>query len=91
MYEITAISLTNKVLAIDSIALYYFEGRNGETSEWFTKQRGVAHVSAYPDTVYVSGGGTTTYVGVVANGSSPYLRTKADGTVSDNLLSLPVY
>lgn len=91
MYEITGIMVSRKPPSLDTITHYYFQGRNGENSLWLDKPAGVEYVRKYPSAVYVSGGGSTASVEVVANGSNPYLRTVADGTTSDNLLSLKVY
>ena len=91
MYEITGIMVSRKPPTLETITNYYFQGRNGEASTWQTKQQGVNYVAANPSSVYVSGGGSTASVEVVRNGASPYLRTRADGTVSDNLLSQKIY
>jgi hypothetical protein len=91
MYEITGIKVSRKPPALETISEYYFQGRNGENSLWVAKPEAVAFVQKNPNSTYVSGGGSTAYVEVVANGANPYLRTKPDGTTSDNLLSLPVH
>jgi Ethanolamine utilization protein EutJ (predicted chaperonin) len=91
MFEITGIMVARKPPALDTITHYYFQGRNGEDSLWVDKPAAVAYVQKNPEVVYVSGGGSTAFVEVLANGASPYLRTKPDGTTSDNLLSLTVY
>jgi hypothetical protein len=90
MYEITSIKVSSNPPTLGTITDYYFQGRNGEASQWVTKATAVAHVDKYPNSVYVSGGGTSAYVETVANGAYPYLRTNGDGTASDNLLSLPI-
>ncbi|WP_084605836.1 DUF3892 domain-containing protein [Agreia bicolorata] len=90
MYEIIGIQVAQQPPRLDTITDYYFQGRNGETSQWMTKLQGVAYVRQNPSTVYVSGGGSSAFVDVVES-NVPYLRTRADGTQSDNLLSLPVY
>jgi hypothetical protein len=91
VYQITGIKVSSKPPKLDVITDYFFEGRNGETSQWVVKSVAVAHVAKNPDTVYVSGGGSSSYVDVVPNGGHPYLRTRPDGTTSDNLLALPIY
>ncbi|SDH30448.1 Protein of unknown function [Leifsonia sp. 98AMF] len=90
MYQITAIKVSSRPPQLGTITDYFFEGRNGEMNKWFTKSSAVDYVNRHPSTVYVAGGGTTAYVEVVS-GSPDYLRTHGDGTLSDNLLSLPIY
>jgi hypothetical protein len=90
VYEITGIKVSSRPPQLGTITSYYFQGRDGEVSDWVTKERAVAYVTNNPSSVYVTGGGTTAYVEVVA-GSPNYLRTRGDGTASDNLLSLPIY
>jgi hypothetical protein len=90
MYQITQIKVSSTPPTLGTITDYYFLGRDGETSQWVDKPTAVAHVDKYPNTVYVAGGGTSAYVETVANGLHPYLRTKGDGTTSDNLLALPI-
>ena len=91
MYRITAIQVSSRPATLGTITSYYFVGTSGESSLWVAKPQAVDHVRANPETVFVSGGGSSTYVEVVQNGSSPYLRTRGNGTASDNLLSLPIY
>lgn len=91
MYEITGIKVSSDPPSLGTITDYYFTGRHGEKSLWVTKPSAVAHVRKYPDTVFVSGGGSTDYVEVVENAASPYLRTKGNSSTSDNLLSQPIY
>ncbi len=91
MYEITAIQVSSRPPTLGTITSYYFQGRNGEASNWINKPAAVAHVRSYPNTVYVSGGGSSTYVEVVENGANPYLRTKGNSSTSDNLLSQPIH
>lgn len=91
MYEITGIMVSQKPPTLNTITHYYFEGKNGESSDWLDKPRGVFYVERNPTSVRVSGGGLSASVEVVANGASPYLRTKSDGTTSDNLLSQTIY
>ena len=90
MYEITAIQVSTRPPSLDVITSYYFEGRNGEHSNWINKPEAVAYVRKYPNTVYTSGAGGATYVEVV-DATPPYLRTKPNNTTNDNLLSLPIY
>ena len=91
MSEITAIQVPSRPPRLDVITSYYLQGWNGEKSLWVNKPEAVSHVRSYPDTVHTSGGGgAKTYVEVV-EANPPYLRTKSNGTASDNLLSLPVY
>lgn len=90
MYEITAIQVSSRPPKLDVITSYYFQGRNGENSTWVNKPEAVTHLRKYPETVYTSSAsGTKTYVEVV-DAIPPYLRTKPNGTTSDNLLSLPI-
>lgn len=90
MYEITGITVSNRPPTLGVITNYYFEGRAGEPSQWVAKPDAVTYVRNNPSSVYVSGGGSTAYVEVV-DANPAYLRTKSDGTSSDNLLSLPIY
>jgi hypothetical protein len=90
MYEITAIKLSSTPPRLDVISEYFFQGRNGEENQWVAKSQAIPYVRGNPNTVYVSGGGATAWVEVV-EANPPYLRTQADGTSSDNLLSLPVF
>ena len=91
MYEIIGIKVSTNPPTLGTITSYYFQGRNNENSLWVEKPNAVVYVRQNPNVVYVSGGGTTTFVEVVENGYAPYLRTKGDGTTADNLLSLKVY
>lgn len=91
MYEITAIQVSSRPPTLGTITSYYFQGRNGEASSWIDKVVAVAHVRSHANTVYVTGGGSSTYVEVVENGASPYLRTKGNSSTNDNLLSQPIY
>lgn len=90
MYEITGIKLSSTPAQLDVISDYFFQGRNGEASLWMAKAAGVDFVRKYPNYVYTSGNGVATFVEVV-EATTPYLRTQANGTTGDNLLSLPVY
>ena len=91
MYEITAIQVSSRPPKLDVITSYYFQGRSGEESLWVNKPEAVSYVRRNPDSVYTSAsGGSKTYVEVV-DATPPYLRTKPNGTTSDNLLSLPIY
>jgi len=90
MYEITGIKLSSRPPRLEVISDYLFTGRNGEADVWVNKPNAVDWVSKNYHKVYVAGGGASAWVEVV-NANPPYLRTEADGTTSDNLLSLPVY
>ncbi|MCX7521580.1 DUF3892 domain-containing protein [Microbacterium sp. STN6] len=91
MFEITGIAVSRKPPTLDTITSYYFQGRDGEISKWMSKPAAVTYVRQNALSVYASGGGSRAYVEVVQNGSAPYLRTKGDGTTSDNLLSQKIY
>lgn len=90
MFQIVAIKLSGAVPTLNTITDYLFSGQNNEGDFWYSKAQGVAYVKQNPSNVYVAGGGKTSYVDAV-EGTPPYLRTRADGTTSDNLLRLPVY
>jgi hypothetical protein len=90
MFQIVAIKLSGTVPTLNTITDYLFAGQNGEGNFWYPKAQGVTYVKQNPNSVYVAGGGKSSYVDAV-DGTPPYLRTRADGTTSDNLLSLPVY
>jgi hypothetical protein len=90
-FQITGIQISAIPPTLGTITSYYFEGKNSEASGWKHKQEGVDYVNQHPQTVWVSGGGSSAWVEVVPNGSSPYLRTEGDGTLSDNLLKVKAY
>ena len=90
MFKIVGIKISGSTPTLSTITDYLFTGQNGEGSFWYPKAQGVLYVQQHPNNVVVSGGGATSYVDVVS-GTPPYLRTRADGTTSDNLLSLRVF
>lgn len=90
MYRITGIKVSSKPPRLDVITDYLFAGQDGEGNAWFTKAEGVSYVRDHYHQVWVAGATASAWVEVV-NATPPYLRTEADGTTSDNLLSLPVY
>ena len=69
--------------------------------KWRNRENGTTNSSAKPALVAAVDGGTLAYVGSGAQqvrvvavhplGSLPYLRTSADQTGSNNLLSLPTF
>lgn len=89
-YLITHIQLSTTQPFLDTITNYFFAGQNGEQSQSIDKPSATTYVRNNPSAVFVTGGGSTAVVEVVENGGKPYLRTRGDGTTSDNLLSLPV-
>ena len=91
MYEITAVNFGGQPPRLEAIIHYYFEARGGGSSTWRSKADAVNYVRNNPGAVFTSGrsGGRTIVEVVEAN--PPYLRTQANGTSSDNLLSLPSY
>ncbi|MHA6693581.1 DUF3892 domain-containing protein [Homoserinimonas sp. A520] len=91
LYEITAIKVSSRPPTLGTITEYYFQGRNGEASTWLNKPTAVAYVRSNPNTVSVSGGGSSDHVEVVENGMNPYLRTRGNSATGDNLLSQPIY
>jgi hypothetical protein len=90
--QITGIAISDAAPTHETIAQYYFQDADGLETGWKTKQQGVAYVDAHPSTVWVAGKTESAWVVVVRNGPNPaYLRTKADGDLTDNLLSVKVY
>lgn len=88
-FRITAIKISTNPATLSTITHYLFEGQDGEGAVWHTKAQGVAYVRQNPHTVWVGGPVASAWVEIV-DGPTPYLRSKADGTQSDNLLRLPV-
>jgi hypothetical protein len=84
---ITAIKLSG-TSSHEHITDYRFDDDGSVT--WRNKRDGVAWVQKHPLTAKVTGSKDTAYVYVIENGGSPFLRTIADHTYTDNLLSLPV-
>ena len=60
--------------------------KNGESS----RQALIDYVRLYPNRVYVQGLRAISFLTVV-EARTPFLRTRADRTITDNLLSLPRY
>lgn len=89
-YKITHIQITSEKPQLHTIYNYYFVGEHGEGSSWQNKPAATDYVRKNPNTVRVYGGGTWAWVDVVENSGHPYLKTRGDGTTSDNLLALPV-
>jgi hypothetical protein len=86
MYEITEIKVSRKPPLLDTITDYFFKSSTANPDVWMPKAAAVKYVDENPDVVKVSGGGATVSVEVVDHRPEPYLRTKGDGTISDNLL-----
>lgn len=87
--QVTAIKVAQNPPTLSAITDYLFEGKDGEGTYWYTKAQGVDFVRRTPQTVWVGGSAASAWVEVV-DAATPYLRSKADGTTTDNLLSLPV-
>jgi hypothetical protein len=90
--QITGVTISGTTPTHETITQYYFQDVDGLETGWKTKQQGVAYVEAHPSTVWVAGKTESAWVVAVPNGSNPaYLRTQADGDLTDNLLSVKVY
>lgn len=87
--RITAIKVSASPTSLSTITDYLFAGQDGEGNYWYTKSQGVAYVRQHPSTVWVGGTAASAWVEAVDAGT-PYLRSKADASTSDNLLGLPV-
>ena len=87
--RIAAIKGPESPTSLSAITDYLFAGQDGEGDFWYTKSQGVAYVRQNPLTVWVGGTAESAWVEVV-DGGTPYLRSKADATTSDNLLRLPI-
>lgn len=68
-------------------------GGRGGGGWWWTREQVITSIESKTNTFYVLDpiSGKRSEVGVVKpkDGHAPYLRTHADGTWNDNLLSLP--
>lgn len=84
-HQITAIRKPNRLSSHEHITHVKYDG------SVHTRESVIRLIEARTDTFYVSQGGNYSDVGVVypASPRLPYLRTYADSTWNDNLLSLP--
>ncbi|WP_408445507.1 DUF3892 domain-containing protein [Paraburkholderia sediminicola] len=82
-YQVTCITLTGGVRTHQHIATIGFS--NGV--RW-TRQRGVDFLRLAGNSLYIADRQGTVEISVV-NDIPPYLRTRADGRYTDNLLALP--
>ncbi|WP_408387335.1 DUF3892 domain-containing protein [Paraburkholderia sediminicola] len=82
-YQVTCITLTGGVRTHQHIATIGFS--NGV--RW-TRQQGVDFLRLAGNSLYIADRQGTVEINVV-NDIPPYLRTRADGRYTDNLLALP--
>ncbi|MCI3133167.1 DUF3892 domain-containing protein [Phenylobacterium aquaticum] len=61
----------------------------GGTGWKWTRQQVIDSIEAKSNTFYTLVGGKRANVEVINGPNGKYLRTRADGTLNDNLLSLP--
>jgi hypothetical protein len=86
---ITGISMSPKDSQQHEHITHVYWSEYGTSSEaWWTKQQAVDWINGGGDARVSAGGRYDVKVHVV-NASPPYLRTAANGTYTDNLLSLP--
>jgi hypothetical protein len=89
--QVTKIKVSGPSTTHETITDYYFKDEAGTETGWKTKTQGVDYVDGHASTVWVGGGAMSAWVEVIPNpGGAPYLRTRADGVLSDNLLSVSV-
>lgn len=73
-----------------AISHYLWKDSRDGSSNWADKATMVAWVRRNPSKAWVAGTSSSAWVTVIENpGGEPYLRTFADGVLTDNLLSLP--
>ena len=74
----------------EAISHYQWKDLENGSSNWAHKAAMVDWVRRHPNQAWVGGPVKSAWVEVIENpGGAPYLRTRADGVLSDNLLSLP--
>lgn len=74
----------------EAISHYLWEDDSNGTSNWAEKTLMVEWVRRNPNKAWVVGPAVRALLEVIENpGGEAYLRTRADGVLSDNLLSLP--
>jgi hypothetical protein len=89
--QITQIKVSGTSVTHETITDYNFKDADNTETGWKTKKQAVDYVDKHANSVWVDGPTKSAWVVVIQSGDkAPYLRTKADGVLSDNLLSLPV-
>jgi hypothetical protein len=89
--EITHVRFSGTLKSHESITNYKWRNRENSNTGSSDKPTLVAWVDDN-GSAYVGSGSQQVEVGTVhPSGSAPYLRTLADGTWSNNLLSLPTF
>lgn len=88
--QITDVKMAPSGQGHEAISHYFWKDDSNGTSNWADKASMVDWVRGNPNQAWVGGPVKSAWVEVVENsGGQPYLRTRADGVLSDNLLSLP--
>lgn len=88
--QITDVRMAPSGQGHEAISHYFWKDDSNGTSNWADKASMVDWVRGPSNQAWVGGPVKSAWVEVVENsGGQPYLRTRADGVLSDNLLSLP--
>ena len=88
--QITDVKMVPSGRGHEAISHYFWSDADNGASNWADKAAMVAWVRQNPNKAWVGGPTKSAWVEVVENpGGESYLRTRADGILTDNLLSLP--
>lgn len=88
--QITDVRMSGSGRGHESISDYLWIDSANSTTNWASKAAMVDWVRQNPNKAWVHGSaGSAWVIAVDSSTSEPYLRTMADGVLSDNLLSLP--
>jgi len=86
--QIMCINKTNRLSRHERIS--HVGGTNADGSRWkLTEDAAIAGIRADTWKFWTAGGGKSTWVIIMKHPIRDYLKTEADTTTQDNLLSLP--